>query len=152
MKSLFAVSSLSTQYKRVSTKTSWFAIRKMYSSRVTCRGGSRISSQGGALKKIASNGGRRENIWGISCEKSRFYAKKSYFFPISVSQYYKNPTKRVVIIQSRHHHHHHFSKCNLFSPIAMILLGKKCSYGFKSNHSPTPSLRMQLFTFNVLIV
>ena len=26
--------------------------------------------------------GRRENIWGISCEKSRFYAKKSYFFPI----------------------------------------------------------------------
>jgi hypothetical protein len=27
-------------------------------------------------------GGRRENCWGISCEKSRFYAKKSYFFPI----------------------------------------------------------------------
>jgi hypothetical protein len=26
--------------------------------------------------------GRRENFWGISCEKSRFYAKKSYFFPI----------------------------------------------------------------------
>jgi hypothetical protein len=25
----------------------------------------------GALKKI---------VWGISCEKSRFYAKKSYFF------------------------------------------------------------------------
>jgi hypothetical protein len=23
---------------------------------------------------------RRDNIWGISCEKSRFYAKKSYFF------------------------------------------------------------------------
>jgi hypothetical protein len=31
---------------------------------------------GGALKKIAPGGGRRENIWGISCEKSRFYAKK----------------------------------------------------------------------------
>ena len=32
---------------------------------------------------IFSNcGGRRENIWGISCEKSRFYAKKSYFSPI----------------------------------------------------------------------
>ena len=30
---------------------------------------------GGALKKIAPNGGRRENFWGISCEKSRFYAK-----------------------------------------------------------------------------
>jgi hypothetical protein len=35
---------------------------------------------GGALKKIAPNGGRREKFWGISCEKSRFYAKKSYFF------------------------------------------------------------------------
>ena len=30
---------------------------------------------------IFSNcGERRENFWGISCEKSRFYAKKSYFF------------------------------------------------------------------------
>ena len=27
-------------------------------------------------------GGRREKVWGISCEKSRFYAKKTYFFPI----------------------------------------------------------------------
>ena len=36
---------------------------------------------GGALKKIAPSGGGRENIWGISCEKSRFYAKKSYFPP-----------------------------------------------------------------------
>ena len=35
---------------------------------------------GGALKKIASSGGRREHFWGISCEKSGFYAKKSYFF------------------------------------------------------------------------
>ena len=35
---------------------------------------------GGALKKIAPSGGRRENFWGISCEKSRFYTKKSYFF------------------------------------------------------------------------
>ena len=26
--------------------------------------------------------GRRENFWGISCEKSRFYAKKSYFFQL----------------------------------------------------------------------
>ena len=25
-------------------------------------------------------GGRSENFWDISCEKSRFYAKKSYFF------------------------------------------------------------------------
>ena len=30
---------------------------------------------------IFSNcGGRRENIWGISCEKSRFYAKKNHIF------------------------------------------------------------------------
>ena len=35
---------------------------------------------GGTLKKIVPNGGRRENFGGISCEKSRFYAKKSYFF------------------------------------------------------------------------
>ena len=35
---------------------------------------------GGALKKIVQSGGRRENCWGNSCEKSRFYAKKSYFF------------------------------------------------------------------------
>jgi hypothetical protein len=32
---------------------------------------------------IFSNcGGRRENIWGISFENSRFYAKKIIFFPI----------------------------------------------------------------------
>ena len=37
---------------------------------------------GGALKKVALNGGRREHFWGISCEKSRFYAKKSYFFQL----------------------------------------------------------------------
>jgi hypothetical protein len=30
---------------------------------------------------IFSNcGGRREHFWGISCEKSRSYAKKSHFF------------------------------------------------------------------------
>jgi hypothetical protein len=38
---------------------------------------------GGVLKIIAPSGGRRENFWGISCEKSRFYTKKSYFFPIA---------------------------------------------------------------------
>jgi hypothetical protein len=37
---------------------------------------------GSALKKIEPSGGRRENCWGISCEKSRFYAKKIIFFPI----------------------------------------------------------------------
>jgi hypothetical protein len=34
---------------------------------------------GDALKKIAPSRGRREHFWGISCEKSRFYAKKSFF-------------------------------------------------------------------------
>jgi hypothetical protein len=29
---------------------------------------------------FSNGGGRREKCWGISCEKSRFYAKKSYFF------------------------------------------------------------------------
>ena len=38
--------------------------------------------RGGALKKIAPSGGKRENFWGISCDKSRFYAKKIAFFPI----------------------------------------------------------------------
>ena len=36
----------------------------------------------GALKKIPPSGGRLENIWVISFEKSRFYAKKSYFFQL----------------------------------------------------------------------
>ena len=35
---------------------------------------------GGPLKKIAPSRGMRKNVWGISCEKSRFYSKKSYFF------------------------------------------------------------------------
>ena len=39
----------------------------------------KLGGGGGALKKIAPSGGRLENFWGISCEKSRFYAKKSYF-------------------------------------------------------------------------
>ena len=34
---------------------------------------------GGHLKKIAPSGGRRENVCGISCEKSRFYAKNHIF-------------------------------------------------------------------------
>ena len=42
--------------------------------------GFQVRGGGGALKNIAPSGGRRENIWGISCEKSRFHAKKSFFF------------------------------------------------------------------------
>ena len=43
------------------------------------RSGSRISSKGAHLRKIAPSGGRREIFWGISCEKSRFYAKNHIF-------------------------------------------------------------------------
>jgi hypothetical protein len=39
--------------------------------------------RGAHLKKIALSGWRRENFWGISCEKSRFYTKKMIFFPIA---------------------------------------------------------------------
>jgi hypothetical protein len=35
--------------------------------------------RGGALSKIAPSGGRRENFWGISCEKTRFHAKNHIF-------------------------------------------------------------------------
>ena len=34
----------------------------------------------GKFLKIAPSEGRREKFWGISCEKSLFYAKKSYYF------------------------------------------------------------------------
>ena len=38
---------------------------------------------GGAhLKKLRPEEGGANIFWGILCEKSRFYAKKSYFFPI----------------------------------------------------------------------
>jgi hypothetical protein len=42
--------------------------------------GDRRKVRGGALKQIVPSRGRRENFWGISCEKSWYYAKKSYFF------------------------------------------------------------------------
>ena len=35
-----------------------------------------FQARGAHLKKFAPSGGRRENVGGISCEKSRFYAKK----------------------------------------------------------------------------
>ena len=42
--------------------------------------GFQVRGGGGALKKIAPSGGRREHFWGISCEKSRFYANFFYIF------------------------------------------------------------------------
>ena len=44
----------------------------------------RVKNHDFTLKNLifSNGGGRRENIWGISCGKSRFYAKKIIFFPI----------------------------------------------------------------------
>jgi hypothetical protein len=53
---------------------------------------------GGALKKIAPSGGRRENFWGITCEKSRFYAKKSYFFPIAEGRGHVSEIKYALLL------------------------------------------------------
>ena len=55
---------------------------------------------GGALKKIAPSGGRRENFWGISCEKSRFYAKKIIFFQfynVEQEMSHANYSNRIVV-------------------------------------------------------
>ena len=56
----------------------WIHIRKLH--RIYTGADPGFQARGPHLKKIASSGGRRENFWGISCEKSRFYAKNSYFF------------------------------------------------------------------------
>ena len=42
-----------------------------------------LQVRGGALKKIAPSGGRRENCWGISCEKSTILRQKMILFPIA---------------------------------------------------------------------
>ena len=39
--------------------------------------------RGAHLKKLRRAEGGREYCWGISCEKSRFYAKKIIFLPIA---------------------------------------------------------------------
>ena len=44
--------------------------------------GFQIERGGVTQEKNAPSGGRRELLLGISCEKSRFYAKKIIFFPI----------------------------------------------------------------------
>ena len=38
---------------------------------------------GGAIKKIAPSGGRREKFWGISCEKNTILRQKIIFFSIA---------------------------------------------------------------------
>ena len=45
-------------------------------------GRSRISGYRGCIEKVSPSEARRQNVWGISWEKSRFYAKNHIFFPI----------------------------------------------------------------------
>jgi hypothetical protein len=54
---------------------------------------------GGAFKKIVPSGGRRENFWCISCEKSRFYAQKSYFFPILGGTPWIHPSTNPLVLE-----------------------------------------------------
>ena len=39
--------------------------------------------KGGAIRKIAPSGGRREKFWGISCEKITILRQKILFFQIA---------------------------------------------------------------------
>jgi hypothetical protein len=52
--------------------------------------------RGGVLKKNAPSGGRRENVWGISCENSRFYAKKADY-RISLLPLLSNSKNKTVV-------------------------------------------------------
>ena len=72
--------------------SSVFKVENVYNSEVDPG----FKVRGGALKKIAPSGGRRENFWGISCEKSRFYAKKILFFPILGGRAHLDPPLQLV--------------------------------------------------------
>jgi hypothetical protein len=50
--------------------------------------------RGGALKKIAPSGGRCENFWGISCEKSFLYMPPKIQMKIWVVLNYETKSKR----------------------------------------------------------
>ena len=61
--------------------------------------------RGGALKKIAPSRGRRENCWGISCEKSTILRQKIIFF-----QFYGGRAKflgyfmwKITILRQKNH-------------------------------------------------
>ena len=60
----------------------WRQVVKLYFPKYIAEAdpGFQVRGGGGALKKIAPSRGRHENFRGISCKKSLFYAKKSYFF------------------------------------------------------------------------
>ena len=67
------------------------------------------------LKKNAPSGRSREQFWGISCEKSRFYAKKIIFFPILCFQCTSTITIHIGVILVESGRHHHLIKCNFRS-------------------------------------
>ena len=69
--------SLVSLYWYVAAWTIWWSLWRAYAG-----ADPGFQVRGGALKKIAPSRGRCEHFWGISCEKSRFYAKKSYFFQL----------------------------------------------------------------------
>jgi hypothetical protein len=45
---------------------------------------------GGALKKIAPSGGRRENVWSISCASFKIYVEIFSYFYITFTIFYYN--------------------------------------------------------------
>ena len=73
----YSAAKLSSLSMESETKTKWFTNIVRIQGRIQD-----FKLGGGALKKIAPSGGRREIFWGISCEKSRFYAKKLYCFQL----------------------------------------------------------------------
>jgi hypothetical protein len=79
--SSFCFSSKDTSSSSVSTVIP-FSFQSIPSSDflVTCQDVCRFLSSVPALNKIAPSGGRWENFWAISWEKSRFYAKKNHIF------------------------------------------------------------------------
>ena len=59
----------------------WFRLVNNYNSSPSTSGADPgFQVRGAHLKKLRRAEGGAKMCWGISCEKSRFYAKKSYFF------------------------------------------------------------------------
>ena len=93
------------------------------------------------LKKIVPSGGRGEHFWGISCEKSRFHAKKSYFFPI--------PEEGAKIVRVFHVKNHDFMTKIIFFPI----LGRRALpwihpwYGLGTAYRRASHLRIDMYMY-----
>ena len=69
----------------ITNKSPWYSwkIAELASNNNHSRGGSRISSGGGALKKIVPSGERREHFWGYFVWKITILRQKIIFFPIA---------------------------------------------------------------------